>query len=85
MAGGAFGGNRGARPVPPEKGIFPLDHLHQCDLVISLSLSFFPQRWNFSMYVGNFSDLKLKLATLNDTDHYSFFLEVHFLTLWCIS
>ncbi|GAV66221.1 CHCH domain-containing protein [Cephalotus follicularis] len=31
-AGGAFGGNRGVRPVPPEKGIFPLDHMHQCDL-----------------------------------------------------
>uniref|UniRef100_A0ACD5U0G8 Uncharacterized protein n=1 Tax=Avena sativa TaxID=4498 RepID=A0ACD5U0G8_AVESA len=31
-AGGAFGGNRGARPVPPEKGVFPLDHLHECDL-----------------------------------------------------
>ncbi|KDO56983.1 hypothetical protein CISIN_1g033799mg [Citrus sinensis] len=31
-AGGAFGGNRGARPVPPEKGVFPLDHMHQCDL-----------------------------------------------------
>ncbi|KOM27381.1 hypothetical protein LR48_Vigan406s019100 [Vigna angularis] len=30
--GGAFGGNRGLRPVPPEKGIFPLDHLHLCDL-----------------------------------------------------
>ncbi|CAK7356734.1 unnamed protein product [Dovyalis caffra] len=30
--GGAFGGNRGLRPVPPEKGIFPLDHLHECDL-----------------------------------------------------
>ncbi|KAJ3685227.1 hypothetical protein LUZ61_014391 [Rhynchospora tenuis] len=30
-AGGAFGGNRGARPVPPEKGIFPLDHLRECD------------------------------------------------------
>nr|CAD1823464.1 unnamed protein product [Ananas comosus var. bracteatus] len=30
--GGAFGGNRGARPVPPEKGVFPLDHLHECDL-----------------------------------------------------
>ncbi|KAK4269341.1 hypothetical protein QN277_022510 [Acacia crassicarpa] len=29
--GGAFGGNRGLRPVPPEKGIFPLDHLHLCD------------------------------------------------------
>ncbi|WOK91484.1 hypothetical protein Cni_G00175 [Canna indica] len=27
-----FGGTRGARPVPPEKGIFPLDHLHECDL-----------------------------------------------------
>ncbi|XP_020598351.1 cytochrome c oxidase assembly protein COX19-like, partial [Phalaenopsis equestris] len=32
QAGGAFGGNRGAKPVPPEKGIFPLDHLHECDL-----------------------------------------------------
>ncbi|KAJ0020119.1 hypothetical protein Pint_31268 [Pistacia integerrima] len=32
LAGGAFGGNRGVRPVPPEKGIFPLDHFHQCDL-----------------------------------------------------
>ncbi|PIN20958.1 putative cytochrome c oxidase, subunit COX19 [Handroanthus impetiginosus] len=31
-AGGAFGGNRGARPVPPEKGVFPLDHTHLCDL-----------------------------------------------------
>ncbi|CAH1442512.1 unnamed protein product [Lactuca virosa] len=30
--GGAFGGNRGARPVPPEKGVFPLDHMHLCDL-----------------------------------------------------
>ncbi|KAI3777835.1 hypothetical protein L1987_47638 [Smallanthus sonchifolius] len=30
-AGGAFGGNRGARPVPPEKGVFPLDHMHLCD------------------------------------------------------
>ncbi|KAJ8755934.1 hypothetical protein K2173_024479 [Erythroxylum novogranatense] len=32
VTGGAFGGNRGLRPVPPEKGIFPLDHLHECDL-----------------------------------------------------
>ncbi|KAI3684234.1 hypothetical protein L6452_33455 [Arctium lappa] len=31
-AGGAFGGNRGARPVPPEKGVFPLDHMHLCDM-----------------------------------------------------
>ncbi|XP_027168657.1 cytochrome c oxidase assembly protein COX19-like [Coffea eugenioides] len=30
-AGGAFGGNRGVRPVPPEKGVFPLDHMHLCD------------------------------------------------------
>ncbi|CAM6086003.1 unnamed protein product [Calypogeia fissa] len=29
--GGAFGGNRGMTPVPPEKGVFPLDHLHECD------------------------------------------------------
>ncbi|KAF5950247.1 hypothetical protein HYC85_012240 [Camellia sinensis] len=29
---GAFGGNRGVRPVPPEKGVFPLDHMHLCDL-----------------------------------------------------
>ncbi|KAK6284491.1 hypothetical protein POUND7_003443 [Theobroma cacao] len=32
VACGAFGGNRGLSPVPPEKGIFPLDHLHECDL-----------------------------------------------------
>ncbi|KAK4590745.1 hypothetical protein RGQ29_021067 [Quercus rubra] len=31
-AGGAFGGNRGLRPIPPEKGVFPLDHMHLCDL-----------------------------------------------------
>ncbi|KAH9604212.1 hypothetical protein KSS87_003188 [Heliosperma pusillum] len=31
-AGGSFGGVRGARPVPPEKGVFPLDHMHECDL-----------------------------------------------------
>ncbi|TYK04005.1 cytochrome c oxidase assembly protein COX19-like [Cucumis melo var. makuwa] len=31
-AGGSFGGNRGLRPVPPEKGVFPLDHMHLCDL-----------------------------------------------------
>ncbi|CBI36097.3 hypothetical protein AAG906_023773 [Vitis piasezkii] len=31
-SGGAFGGARGARPVPPEKGIFPLDRMHECDL-----------------------------------------------------
>ncbi|KAM2016322.1 hypothetical protein ACFX16_046750 [Malus domestica] len=30
--GGAFGGNRGLSPVPPEKGVFPLDHMHLCDL-----------------------------------------------------
>ncbi|CAI9089636.1 OLC1v1024250C7 [Oldenlandia corymbosa var. corymbosa] len=32
LASGAFGGNRGVRPLPPEKGVFPLDHLHLCDL-----------------------------------------------------
>ncbi|OAP13182.1 hypothetical protein AXX17_AT1G63870 [Arabidopsis thaliana] len=44
--GGAFGGNRGLRPIPPEKGIFPLDHLHECDaekkeylVVLSLQLT----------------------------------------------
>ncbi|XP_058004995.1 uncharacterized protein LOC110670697 isoform X2 [Hevea brasiliensis] len=31
-AGGSFGGNRGLRPVPPEKGVFLLDHMHECDL-----------------------------------------------------
>lgn len=33
-AGGAFGGNRGLQPVPPEKGVFPLDHLHECQPVM---------------------------------------------------
>lgn len=36
LAGGAFGGNRGVRPVPPEKGVFPLDHMHLCDQVWSV-------------------------------------------------
>lgn len=31
-AGGAFGGTRGASPVPPEKGVFPLDHMRLCDV-----------------------------------------------------
>ncbi|KAH0919463.1 hypothetical protein HID58_027123 [Brassica napus] len=35
--GGAFGGNRGLRPIPPEKGIFPSDHLHECDTVHCLN------------------------------------------------
>ncbi|KAL2924621.1 Cytochrome c oxidase assembly protein COX19, partial [Bienertia sinuspersici] len=26
FTGGVFGGTRGARVVPPEKGVFPLDH-----------------------------------------------------------
>ncbi|KAL6006127.1 hypothetical protein ACLOJK_040173 [Asimina triloba] len=38
IAGGAFGGNRGVRPVPPEKGVFPLDHLHECDLIQAVHL-----------------------------------------------
>ncbi|CAK9200546.1 unnamed protein product [Sphagnum troendelagicum] len=29
-AGGAFGGGRGLQPTPPEKGVFPLDHLEEC-------------------------------------------------------
>ena len=29
-AGGAFGGARGNVPKPPEKGVFPLDHLGEC-------------------------------------------------------
>ncbi|KAI3869132.1 hypothetical protein MKW92_013090 [Papaver armeniacum] len=32
---GAFGGNRGMRPVPPEKGVFPLDHMHECGITYS--------------------------------------------------
>lgn len=36
LTGGAFGGNRGVKPVPPEKGVFPLDHLHECDLVVQI-------------------------------------------------
>ena len=28
--GGAFGGSRGMQPVPPEKGVFPLDHFGEC-------------------------------------------------------
>lgn len=32
--GGAFGGTRGSSPVPPEKGVFPLDHKKLCDVVL---------------------------------------------------
>ncbi|CAF2139131.1 unnamed protein product [Brassica napus] len=31
VAGEVFGGNRGFRRIPQEKGIFPLDHFHECD------------------------------------------------------
>ena len=33
FVGGAFGGNRVVSPVPPEKGVFPLDHMDLCDRV----------------------------------------------------
>ncbi|KAM3201942.1 hypothetical protein P3L10_029566 [Capsicum annuum] len=39
-AGGAFGGNRGVRPVPLEKGVFPLDHMHLCDQKKKVYLNF---------------------------------------------
>ncbi|KAL6782003.1 COX19 [Auxenochlorella protothecoides x Auxenochlorella symbiontica] len=29
-SGGAFGGSRGLKPKPPEKGVFPLDHFGEC-------------------------------------------------------
>ncbi|GAQ82352.1 hypothetical protein KFL_001090010 [Klebsormidium nitens] len=29
-AGGQFGGARGLKPQPPEKGVFPLDHFGEC-------------------------------------------------------
>ena len=32
-AGGAFGGSRGLQPLPPEKGVFPLDHFGECKQV----------------------------------------------------
>jgi hypothetical protein len=38
-AGGAFGGGRGLQPTPPEKGVFPLDHLEECKPARALSLS----------------------------------------------
>lgn len=31
--GGAFGGARSLAPRPPEKGVFPLDHFHECKKV----------------------------------------------------
>lgn len=33
-AGGAFGGTRGLQPMPPEKGVFPLDHFQECQHVM---------------------------------------------------
>ena len=59
LAGGAFGGNRGARPVPPEKGVFPLDHLHECDLVENL-LFFHWESILFIIYVYIFLYLCVK-------------------------
>jgi hypothetical protein len=32
-AGGQFGGTRGLKPQPPEKGVFPLDHFGECKQV----------------------------------------------------
>lgn len=32
-SGGAFGGARGMKPKPPEKGVFPLDHFGECKQV----------------------------------------------------
>lgn len=29
----AFGGARGLKPKPPEKGVFPLDHFKECSKV----------------------------------------------------
>lgn len=47
LVGGAFGGNRGVSPVPPEKGVFPLDHMHLCDRVRVYSV-------NEQMYILKF-------------------------------
>eukprot|EP00250_Pteridium_aquilinum_P005700 c15754_g1_i1 orf=175-471(+) len=38
-AGGAFGGTRGLQPIPPEKGVFPLDHFQECKHVMKQYLS----------------------------------------------
>mmetsp|Transcript_2243 Transcript_2243/g.6673 ORF Transcript_2243/g.6673 Transcript_2243/m.6673 type:complete len:92 (-) Transcript_2243:2523-2798(-) len=34
-SGGAFGGARGLKPKPPEKGVFPLDHFGECKQVMT--------------------------------------------------
>lgn len=68
MAGGAFGGNRGARPVPPEKGVFPLDHMHQCDLVLSFLFGFSRMNkvMNFSLGLLSYLVLTLLLRILGE-------------------
>ncbi|KAI5068010.1 hypothetical protein GOP47_0016355, partial [Adiantum capillus-veneris] len=37
--GGAFGGRRGLQPIPPEKGVFPLDHFQECQHVMKQYLA----------------------------------------------
>eukprot|EP00249_Psilotum_nudum_P036725 c850_g1_i1 orf=312-659(+) len=38
-AGGAFGGARGLQPIPPEKGVFPLDRDRLCQPEMQVYLS----------------------------------------------
>ncbi|KAL5726793.1 hypothetical protein ACHQM5_000051 [Ranunculus cassubicifolius] len=50
-----WGGNRGFRPVPPEKGVFPLDHMHECDLEKQDYLSCLKTTGHLSEKCRNFS------------------------------
>ncbi|CAI5504237.1 unnamed protein product [Closterium sp. Naga37s-1] len=46
--GGAFGGSRSLQPVPPEKGVFPLDHFGECKEVMREYMECLKQHGNQS-------------------------------------
>ncbi|CAI5468324.1 unnamed protein product [Closterium sp. Yama58-4] len=46
--GGAFGGSRSLQPVPPEKGVFPLDHFGECKEVMREYMDCLKQHGNQS-------------------------------------
>ncbi|CAI5960608.1 unnamed protein product [Closterium sp. NIES-64] len=46
--GGAFGGSRSLQPVPPEKGVFPLDHFGECKQVMREYMECLKQHGNQS-------------------------------------
>ncbi|PRQ35653.1 hypothetical protein RchiOBHm_Chr5g0082321 [Rosa chinensis] len=60
LVGGAFGGNRGVSPIPSEKGVFPLDHMHLCDQAEGEYLNCLKTSGHQSEKCRHFSKLYLK-------------------------